>query len=118
MPSEAAEKAVRRARRKRAELLSRIPKSQQGSSPIRMNYEEFALIFQKALVEIGAEDVNYSDEGRSVTFRTPRMPADLTAFANLPNLYEKKKFDRPEECLQGQINTLNMQLEFYQRRSD
>jgi hypothetical protein len=117
MPSEAAEKSVRRARKK-AELLSRIPKSQQGSSPIRLNYEEFVLIIQKALVEIGAEDVNYSDEGRSVSFRTPQMSAGLTAYANLPNLYEKKKFDRPEDCLQGQINFLNMQLDYYAKRSD
>jgi hypothetical protein len=117
MPSEAAEKTVRRAR-KRAELLSRIPKSQQGSSPIRLSYEEFVLIFKKALVELGAEDVKYSDGGTSVTFRTPKLSADLTAYANVPNLYEKRKFDRPKDCLQAQINSLHMSLEFYEKGSD
>jgi hypothetical protein len=105
MPSEAAEKSLRR-KQKKAELLTRLPKSQRGSAPVRLSFEEYLEIFQKCLEEIGAREVEYAPSRTSVRFEVPDVPGDHYMNAQLDNLYEKRKFMSPDKCFQGTLGCI------------
>jgi hypothetical protein len=105
MPSETAEKSLRR-KQKKAELLTRLPKSQQGSAPVRLSFEEYLEIFQKCLEEVGVRKVEYAPSRTSVRFEMPDAPAGHYMEAQLDNLYEKRKFMSPDKCLQVSLGWL------------
>jgi hypothetical protein len=90
-----------------------IPEAYEGSIPIRLSYEKFLAILQKALNKIGATDIKYLEEDTEAQFRTPEMQEGMIGTISITNIYEKRKFLRPYDCLQMPIHTLWEPLEFY-----
>ncbi|GAQ83443.1 hypothetical protein KFL_001480120 [Klebsormidium nitens] len=98
MPSEAAEKAERRAQKKR-ERQSRIPKSMEGGDSILVSWEEFQTIFKRALEMIGVTDVNFDMEQEKVQFSSADAPKGAIVSSAMRNVYNKQKFFPAQHCL-------------------
>jgi hypothetical protein len=92
-----------------------IPEAYEGSIPIRLSYEKFLAILRKALDKTGATDIEYLEGNTEAQFRTPKMQEGVVGSISITNIYEKKKFLRPYDCLQMLIHTLREPLEFYSR---
>jgi hypothetical protein len=105
MPSEAAEKSLRR-KQKKTVLLTRLPKSQRGSAPIRLSFKEYLEIFQQCLEEVGVRKVEYAPSRTSVKFEMPYAPAGRYMEVQLDNLYEKRKFISPDKFFQVSLGCL------------
>lgn len=90
-----------------------IPEAYEGVIPIRLSYEKFLAILQKALDKIGATDIKYLEAITEAQFRTPKMQEGMIGTISITNIYEKRKFLRPYDCLQMLIHTLREPLEFF-----